>query len=327
MRIHTPSQDPRLVRALELKGREASRLRSYPNVTGIGVGFKEVNGKVTDQVALRVYVEKKIPREELAPEDILPTQVGGMPIDVIEGKFRAHDDPADHQIRHQLLKGGISIGNLLLGGSGTISASVFDNLSGQQMVLSNWHVLCGRLNCRVGEPIIQPGNGGADGGGAADLIARLARWRFDDQVDAALAVLSGQRFCTDDLLHLGRVSTRVGSAVLGMHVMKSGRTTGVTDGKITDVSADITIDYQGSLGVRDLRNQLIIKNGNQVSLPGDSGSLWVDDDLRAVGLNFAGQDDGTLGIANPIGFVIEALEINFGPGVTLQDYVVHAASF
>jgi hypothetical protein len=203
---------------------------------------------------------------------------------------------------------------------------VFDNWSGQQLVLSNWHVLCGRPECQVGEPIIQPGTGGGDGGGAADLIARLARWQLTDSVDAAVAVLSGQRFCTDELLNLGRVAIRPGIASLGLHVTKSGRSTGVSGGHIVDVSADVEVDYGGNMGTRQTHNQLSIKDGDQVVSPGDSGSLWVDDEMRAVGLTFAGSDDGTTCSANRIELVLAALQINFGPGVTLQDYTVLATS-
>lgn len=326
MSAHVPAHDPRMLRALEIKGRELARLRNYPNVTGVGVGLKEVRGRVTEDIAVRVYVSKKLPPEKLAREALLPKEIDGVPVDVIEAHLRANDDPAEHQLRHQLLRGGISIGNLLAGGSGTISASVFDNASGQQMILSNWHVLCGRTDCQVGEPIIQPGNGGGDGGDGTDLVARLARWALDDHVDAAVAVLSGQRFFTDELLHLGRVAIRPGVPLLGMSVWKSGRTTGVTSAQITDVNADVDVDYGGSLGTRTVHNQLSIGGGGAVSLPGDSGSLWVDDEMRAVGLNFAGSDDGTVATANPIEFVIDALQINFGPGVTLQDYVVQLAA-
>jgi hypothetical protein len=317
--------ESRLRRAAEIKARKGAWLRGFPNVTGIGVGLKEVGGKPTKQVAVRVYVSKKVPRRQLSPEHVLPEQIEGVLLDVIEDRFYAHA-PADHKVRHPLLKGGVSIGNLLLGGSGTLAASVFDNISGQQMILSNWHVLCGRFDCQVGEPIIQPGTGGGDPGTGGDVIARLARWALTDEIDAAVAFLSGHRFCTDELFELGRISTEPGVAQLSMTVSKSGRTTGATMGTITDLSADVTVNYGPGIGHRELRDQLIIQDGNEVSLPGDSGSLWVDSVGRAVGLNFAGNLDGTRGIANPIAAVLSGLNINFGPGATLQDHVVQMAT-
>lgn len=323
MKEHDASKGARVARAMETKGREAPRLQRYPNVTGVGVGFREVGGKLTEEVAVRVYVTKKVPLDALAPDAVLPSDIDGVPVDVIEANFRIHDTPAEHQIRHQMLKGGISIGNIELAGSGTLGAAVFDNISGQQMVLSNWHVLCGRVDCEAGEPIIQPGTGGGDAGTESDLIARLARWQLDDRVDAAVAVLAGYRFCTDDLLNLGRVARSIAGTFLGQRLSKSGRTTGVTSAEVTDVSADVSIDYGPPLGIRTLRNQIVLE-GSQVSLPGDSGSVWVDENFNPVGLNFAGSSS-TRGIANPMTVVAEVLKINFGSGYTLLDQVVFAA--
>jgi hypothetical protein len=75
-------------------------------------------------------------------------------------------------VAHTFLRGGISIGNLLLGGAGTLGVSVFDNRTGQELILSNWHVLCESDTCRAGEPIIQPG--AFDNGTQADLVAHLS---------------------------------------------------------------------------------------------------------------------------------------------------------
>ncbi len=303
-------------RAQELKRAYAGRLRAYPNVTGVGVGFKEVGGVRTDVTAVRVYVARKVPVGELAAADVLPTEVDGMPVDVIEARWVVHD-VADHRVRHDPMPGGISVGNIVLGGSGTLGGSVFDNRTQEDMILSNWHVLCGRDDCRPGEIIIQPGTGGGDTGTAADLIGGLHRAVLSDLVDCAIARLSGHRFLIRDLLEQGAL-TGVGSAALGADVRKSGRTTGATSATVTDISADVEVNgYPG--GTHDFREQLIIE-GNQASLPGDSGSLWVDDGGRAVGLNFAGSGGGRA-IANRIEHVLDALEINVTQGVTQQALV------
>jgi hypothetical protein len=318
----TKHQADEIDRVRAIKERHVEALRGYANVTGVGVGFKEVAGSTTGTIAIRVYVRHKIRREDLRPQDLLPREIDGVPIDVIEGDFVIHDAPADHRVRHQLLHGGISVGNALLGGSGTLGCTVFDLRSGMQLLLSNWHVLCGRRDCRVGEPIIQPGTGGGDPGRARDVVARLHRWALDDRVDAAVAVLSGERFLGRDLLGLGMVYGPR-EATLGMRVRKSGRTTGVTTAMITDVSANIDVDYRPELDeTRHLRDQIVLKDGSTVSQRGDSGSVWIADDNRVVGLNFAGSD--SLGIANPIAAVMEALAIGFD-GSTLLDQLVEQA--
>jgi hypothetical protein len=60
----------------------------------------------------------------------------------------------------------------------------------------------------------------------------------------------------------------------------------------------------------------VIENANP-SLPGDSGSLWIDGSNRVVGLNFAGSSGRA--IANPVSSVIEALGIDIDRGVTMHD--------
>lgn len=306
-------------KAHEVKKKNIKRLMNKANVTGVGIGYKIKDGKRTRQVAIRVYVSKKLPVSKLAPDDVLPKTIDNIPVDVIEANFIAHQDPsipADHRLRFNPLLGGISIGNLILGGSGTLGVSVFDNSLGEDMILSNWHVLCGRNNCAAGEPVIQPGTGGGDTGGPGDLVATLHRFAITNQVDAAIARLSGHRFLLKELFGWGAVSG-VAAPALGMRVRKSGRTTGITSGVISDESADITISYPD--GDRDFQNQVIIENGSQVSRPGDSGSIWIDDSNNAVGLNFAGS--GSRGVANPMPVVLATLNINFRFGITMHDFV------
>lgn len=314
-----PPADPVVRRVAGVKQAVAARLRSRAHVVGVGVGFKEVGGVRTEQVAIRVYVDQKLPRDQLAGADLLPEEIEGVPVDVIEARFEVHGGPdptAEHRRRHNPMTGGISIGNVVLGGSGTLGGSVFDRRTRQDLILSNWHVLCGRLSCAVGEPIIQPGTGGGDPGTPADQVGRLHRAVISNRVDGAVARLSGHRFLRRDLLNLGLFAGTTGP-VLGAGVRKSGRTTGATDAVITDVSADVEVtNYpQGTLGFVD---QIVIEDDNP-SARGDSGSLWVDRSGRVVGLNFAGSPGRA--IANPIGDVIDALDIDIDNGISMQHFL------
>jgi hypothetical protein len=119
------------------------------------VGHEVVGGKRTDRVCIRVYVRRKLPKSQLAPEAVLPDNIDGLPVDVIEDEFWIHQAPPvtleDHRRPHNFLVGGISIGNLLVGGSGTLGVLVFDNRTGQEMLLSNWHVLCFSDTCQAGD--------------------------------------------------------------------------------------------------------------------------------------------------------------------------------
>src|SRR5215211_9022790 len=127
------SQDPNgerqkiVDRAKAIKEKHADRLKRFPNVVGVGVGFEVVGGKVTDRLAIRVYVRKKLSKDQLTPDAVLPDTLDGLPVDVIEDEFWIHQERPitleERLVAHTFLRGGISIGNLLVGGSGTLGVS------------------------------------------------------------------------------------------------------------------------------------------------------------------------------------------------------------
>lgn len=60
------------------------QLFSLPGVIGYGYGRKVTNGLLTGNEALVVFVEKKIPPEELKDEEFIPYAINDLPTDVIE---------------------------------------------------------------------------------------------------------------------------------------------------------------------------------------------------------------------------------------------------
>lgn len=60
------------------------KLMAYPNVVGTGIGLRQHQDKITDELCLVVMVSKKLPAEKLPPGGILPRQLDGVGIDVIE---------------------------------------------------------------------------------------------------------------------------------------------------------------------------------------------------------------------------------------------------
>jgi hypothetical protein len=198
---------------------------------------------------------------------------------------------------------------------------VYDQSDGSACLLSNWHVLCGSAACTVGDPIYQPGV--YDGGGVSDTVATLRRWQLNSDMDAAIAVLNGTRSYSRDILGLSPIND-VTPPVLGMNVVKSGRTTGVTEGVIDGLSASLTLNYQG-VGNVTFQNQVHIVPrppwpavNYEVSSGGDSGSIWIEQVTgKAVGLHFAGETNSASAaehaIANPISKVVSQLNISFKP--------------
>ena len=312
-----------------------------PGVTAVDVGFKIKDEKMTDEVAIRAHVERKIATAELASSEVFnvsgkpPKKVKGFSVDVIEAKYGpsaatatepiALDDADEAAIAaierttaFDPLIGGISCGNPRVT-AGTIGAIVFDRRTCRPMILSNWHVLAGASAAAVGEGILQPGR--VDGG--TQVVATLTRMRLDARMDAAVATLNGARGHTRDILGLGAISG-VDPAALGMLVVKSGRTTGITRGVIDGVSMSVSIDY-GDPGVVAFANQIRIVPrapwpavDYEVSMGGDSGSVWLNEaNNRAIGLHFAGETDpmpaSENAICNPIGAVATELNFSFLP--------------
>ena len=61
-----------------------SELLSKPNVVGVAVGFRRQAGISTQDLALVVMVENKIPAIQLPYEHQIPATIDGIPVDVQE---------------------------------------------------------------------------------------------------------------------------------------------------------------------------------------------------------------------------------------------------
>ena len=68
-----------------------SRLRKQIEDGCVGIGLRHRCGYSTDELAIVVSVTKKVPREHLDPNDLVPHELEGIPVDVQEvGPLRAH---------------------------------------------------------------------------------------------------------------------------------------------------------------------------------------------------------------------------------------------
>ncbi len=324
--------------------KEASKdnLLAMQNVVGVGIGYQIKGGEQTGNYAIVVMVSRKLPLPALAPNTILPKNVDGVTIDVIEvGELRALQARTD---RWRPAPGGISIGHYKIT-AGTFGAIVRDINSGERLILSNNHVIANSNDADPGDQILQPGP--IDGGSPdVDTIAHLDRFcpiefatepgicdiaetyaslgnaiagflgskhrvnaqQSDPQavnlVDAAVAKPVNDSDVLDEILEIGTIEgSEEGS--LGMSVRKSGRTTSFTTSQINLINATVDVNY-GSGRTARFENQLV---SGPMSQGGDSGSLLVaGDSLHAVGLLFAGSNQST--IFNPIQAVLDCLEVD-----------------
>ena len=83
-------QQAAVERAQAVKQAHQDELMKKANVTGVGVGLQHKGGQRTDTVAVVVMVKEKLPLSQLAPEDRIPSEIDGVPVDVKEvGELRA----------------------------------------------------------------------------------------------------------------------------------------------------------------------------------------------------------------------------------------------
>lgn len=294
------------------------RLMRTPNVVGVGRGYKTAGGMRTEDEAIVVLVERKLSPSELTNALMVPAKLVGLPTDVVEvGRLRALEavQPrgSGRMGRIRPAPGGVSIGHPDIT-AGTLGAIVYDRQTGYPYILSNNHVLANSSTRLTGRPArltpsLQPGPYD-DGRPTLDAIGRLERFiplkRWDYNLfDAAIARPDNPGDVDPDIMEIGR-PIGMADAFLGQRVRKSGRTTGLTSGKVTLLDADVEVEYEafvlqftGTIG-SDMQSQ-----------GGDSGSLVVDDQLNAVGLLFAGSEQVT--VCCPIKPISELLGFTFEP--------------
>lgn len=284
---------------------------------------------------LEVYVSQKVPLKDLKRKDIVPQFVSNRKTNVTEtGYFVAHELTS----RERPCPGGYSIGHPRIT-AGTLGVWFKDHNDGKWKILSNNHVMANQNNCKIGDPIYQPGK--HDGGDATDAIAWLSafepiKWRQSDDddngcpfaavfnwfltrlvgykaikqaddknyIDAAIAESIDDNYVKQEIEKIGIVSGILKDIEPGHKVRKTGRTTEYKTGSVEQTGASVLVGY-GTGRTALFVDQYITTN---ISAPGDSGSVVVDrDSQKFVGLLFAGSDTRT--IVNPISYVQDAFNI------------------
>ena len=245
--------------------------------------------------------------------------------------------PADHQRRHPVLLGGVSVGRRDAA-AGTIAAIVIDKAENRPALLSSWHVLAGPAAV-CGDEILQPGPG--DGGRSpVDSVAALGRSMLDEDGDAAIAHLTGMRFWAPYIYGTFTTPESARDPELGEILVKSGRSTGQTRARV-DGEGIYFLDYEVEPGMVRRRGingfKLVpadpgIQDEHALSSAGDSGSSWCDGETgEAVGLHFAGENDPAPGVGHAIACkmtsVLARLNIRFACAADLAIRNMGAAEF
>lgn len=333
----------RLIRA------QGERLLSLPNVTSLGIGFKQVGGVSTDAVALQFSVERKLSPESLSSESILgiPASITfegvEIPTDVVQRNFKPGytvlelEPKSDRKSRQDPIRGGISVGHVK-STAGTIGAIVRDSASRAPVILSNWHVLNG-ANGRPGDVIVQPGPFD-DNQVEKNHVGVLLRSHLGLAGDCAIASIENRK-TNFEIFELPAKIDSVGKPELGDLVIKSGRTTGVTYGQVSRIEALFKISYEG-VGEQTIGGFEIEPSkqhpapANEISKGGDSGSIWLavgrgDGKVTGtiLGLHFGGDaegSDGEFALACYAHSVFQKLEIEPYTGVATEAEIQRQAA-
>jgi hypothetical protein len=301
-------------------------------IVGVGIGLPDPESLASGsgrpgEPALTLFTESRMPQDALS--SALASSAGTRALSTVPVQQVpvGSVDALSHRGRHRPAPGGVSVGHVAItaGTLGSRAIGLTAPWNNRHLILSNNHVLANSNAAKVGDSIVQPGP--ADGGRhPADQIAILARWvpiNFGGApsfVDCAIGWAWHERIRGEQYYLSGgapayyRTGTAPLAATLGMIVGKSGRTTGLTQGRVTQIGVSVNVNFGGGR-VALFRNQIAIQsvNNNPFSAGGDSGSLiwqWASG-VRPVGLLFAGGGGTTF--ANPIGAVLSALDIRLLP--------------
>lgn len=300
-----------------------TRLIKHPDVVAVGVGMRVTGGQSTGESCVKLFVSKKLPKELVAPERLLPTHlmldestpvatdieesdpITAPPPNLVAGVLTrpAFSLIASPQLtaRQRPAFGGVSAAHCLFP-AGTMSITAYDRLvPNLSYVLSCNHVLGLMNQARFGDAVLQPasGHGGTFPADSLASFARFVRVSFDpngtNKVDAAIAtVFAGTT--TPFVYRIGAIpAVRRASGILpGEQVQKVGSATGLTTGTIRAVDAMVNISYKPlgfSFPPAPYTAQILT---TAMCLYGDSGSLLMDMSGNAVGMLMGGSKTVTI---------------------------------
>lgn len=300
---------------MAVQNRHTADLLEEPGIVGTATGVTEKG-----RPAILVFAKSF----ELAKSAKIPIDIENVPVIVkITGEIKALKGPPSNKGKKANVDPtlrfdrpvpiGVSTGHPAIT-AGTIGCRVTDGTN--VYALSNNHVYANENSATIEvDHALQPGpyDGGIDPDDTIGTLFDFIPIKFDGSdnfIDAAIAVSSV------DLLGNATPSDGYGTpkiqtviAAINQPVMKYGRTTKQTKGKVYAINATVNVGYDS--GTALFVDQIIITPGS-FSAGGDSGSLIVvqkgKDARKPVGLLFAGSQ--TFTVANPIDNVLGAFGVD-----------------
>ena len=303
-----------------LRGMLGDFVSPLQNIHATGVGIRRKDGELLpSEFVIKVYVFHKVAGLSKLIPKILSKSFHGVEIDIEElpvmqigakkkSATASATTPTQHRARRRPIPGGVEIQPRGANFVGTLGGFV-RSISGPSTVfaLSNNHVLANTNRLPIGTEISQPFSSSL-----TDVFARLTS--FDtiqlasatnpfparNRIDAAIARVANTTLIrTGSMFGISNYTPTLKAPLPGMIVTKSGRTTGVTAGRVTAIRVNgVRVNYgtqtAPSIGTFDGCIQVVGNGGSPFSAGGDSGSFILERATgRPVALLFAGNGQTT----------------------------------
>lgn len=293
----------------------------YPNVVGVSLTPKKkiVKGKQTDIDCVRIYVSRKVPEDKLRKDEVIPKEVNGVKTDVVQiGKLRFIH--VSYTSRYRPVPAGVSVSRADENARGTLGWFIIDEDLNIYAISCN-HVFAKFNQGKPGDAIVQPGL--LDGGDPRlDIVFTLVdfveiREDVENKVDIAWA-----KPVDKAIYYVGIIehSSPVGveDPKLDETVWKVGATTGYTEARVIDESAEIQLEHEGK--TYKFVDVAIAQGFNTFAQPGDSGAPVLNRLNMFKGILFAGNEDGKVGAFCKTSNIISEISNKMGKNVYVFTY-------
>jgi hypothetical protein len=285
------------------------------NVHSVGIGLEKKNGRYTGNVCVTAVVDQKIPLSELEPEHIVPFELSGVAVDVVEDDIPTPADeslanPGNNnelqtEVRNTIispLAGGLAGSG---GSAGTLPGSArLQDEDGDIVSITNRHIACEQDEDCTGEPVYQPRRFNPDGYRTVGQVKKLGPFDpngpVEDNMDVATIKHDENQVELSNRYFGLRKQVDFAEPELGRRIVNAGARTGFTSGFVSavDVSVQVTFspDPISFTGVFRYESDGITAGGDSGSIV---GYVTPDGDIQPVGNNFSGT--ATSGTAMPFG--------------------------
>ena len=358
-------------------------LAGRENIIGVGTELRIVKGKVTDELCLKVDVRKKLRKEHISDDFLVPSTFEGC--DTVVEEIGEIVPLVGHTDCYDPALGGVSICNFTsLGGTGTLGCKVKKNTpDSDEYILSCNHIIACCDTASLGDFIIQPSIGdggihepkhptkgpthpglncdpltfdkciaelsevqkvkvlrivkspaagpGAPGSGgppAPPAPPPTPKKKDFNDMDAAIAKIFRDRRAVEESIEgISGAPTGHGQAGMAMTVMKSGRSSEVTQGVIISIDYDANnIPWSSSTSkgassgspvtttfcFASFQDQIVIAPlRGHFGISGDSGAVILNSvNKKVVGLLWSTGHKHGFAIANHIKPILKRFDVH-----------------